>query len=343
MRQKYMLIFAMCLVVGLFMFMSIPCSSSAASREKILLKGGSPWGESHRNSQGLIYFGNTVQKLSKGDITIQKFLGGSIVKGKTQIDAIKNNVVDISSVTPPYHPGVISGFARVITMMPFVSDFSSWQWLYTNTKWFTQYLLDLKLKPMYASLGELVIALNKPLDDIKNPSLQGRKIRAPGLGFKEFVNALGADTVTMPSGEVPAALATGLCSGLFTTLDTWETLGLADVCPNVYILNSPYATLDVMGEKRYSKLPKWAQKIVTQAGEDTTKHQIALAFNYREKLINKYKGSPKVKIYVLTKEQTDGWKTKLNGFFKWTKKEFDPQMSKFLADCEKAWNKTHSK
>ena len=327
------------LIVGLTTMLAL--NPAFADREKINLKGGTPWGAAHRNSVGLGFFGDELAKLSDGDISIKAFYGGSMVKGKTEIDVLKTKVLDISSVTVPYHPGVIPDYVRVSITIPFVTDFKSWPWIWENTGWYSDYLKKLGLHPLYACYGELVLGLVKPLDDIEDPSLAGRKIRAPGLGFTEFIKVLGGDTVTMPSAEAPAALATGLATGLYTTLDTWEALGLQDVCPYVYALNIPFATMHCMTEAKYQSLPEWAREMIDQAAAATTKNQIKWAADYRDKLIEKYKDHPKVKIHVLTDGQMNVWKKKIQPFYDWIKKDFDPEMSQYLADCEKAWQATH--
>lgn len=313
----------------------------AIAEKKVTLKGGTPWGENHRNSVGLKYFADQLKEMSKGDLTVRTFFGGSLVKGKTEIDVLKTKVVDIASVTVPYHPGVIPDYIRVSITVPFVTDFKSWPWIWKNTDWYSGYLKKLGLHPLYACYGELVIGLVKPIENIEDPSLSGRKIRAPGLGFTEFIKILGGDTVTMPSAEAPAALATGLAQGLYTTLDTWETLGINDVCPYVYVLNVPFTTMHCMTEKKYQSLPDWAKKMIDAAADKTNARQINYAETYRAKLLDKYKGHKKVKIFVLNDQQMGAWKKKIMPFYDWAKKNYDPEMSQYLADCEKAWRATH--
>jgi TRAP-type C4-dicarboxylate transport system substrate-binding protein len=314
---------------------------SAEPRKKIALKGGSPWGESHRNSIALAYFAKKVEDLSKGDITMKIFYAGSIVKGPTEIDSIKNGIVDLGTVTLPYHAGAIPESVRIAVMVPFVSDFDSWLWLEKNTDWFRAFLKKLGLQPLYNAHAELVLTFVNPIDDLMNPSLKGRKVRAPGLGFKEVINFLGGDTVTMPSAEAPAALATGLAQGLYTTLDTWEAEGLQTICPHVYLLNTPFMTPHCMSEAGHKKLPDWAKKIVDQAAEDTGKQMIEWARNYRKSLMDKYKGHAKVRLMVLNETQMTAWSSRLKPFYEWMTGKY-PEMNKYLDDCQKAWRATHS-
>ena len=179
------------------------------------------------------------------------------------------------------------------------------------------------------------------MEDLMNPSLKGRKIRAPGLGFKEVINTLGGDTVTMPSAEAPTALATGLVQGLYTTLDTWEAEGLQTVCPNVYLLNTPFMSPHCMSESGYAKLPDWARKIMDQAGQETAKHMIDWALTYRKSLVDKYKGHAKVRIVGLNGDQMAAWSARLKPYYAWMKEKY-PEMGKYLEDCEKAWKATHT-
>ncbi|MCX5906321.1 MAG: hypothetical protein NTY64_03800, partial [Deltaproteobacteria bacterium] len=302
MKKRLLTLFVMGITLTSWLLLAWAVEA-AEPRKKIALKGASPWGESHRNSIGLTYFAKRLGELSNGDISMKIFYAGSIVKGPTEIDSLKKGIVDVGTITLPYHAGAIPEYVRIAIMVPFVIDFDSWLWLEKNTDWYKKYLKTLGLHPLYNAHAELVITLVNPMEDVMNPSLKGRKIRAPGLGFKELINQLGGDTVTMPSAEAPAALATGLVAGLYTTLDTWEAEGLATVCPQVYILNTPFMSPHCMSDSGYKKLPEWARKIVDQAGDETAKHMIDWARNYRQTLLEKYKGHPKVRLIILNDEQ----------------------------------------
>ena len=325
--------------IALFFFTHT--AGAAESRKKISLKGGSPWGETHRNSIALSHFAKKVEALSSGDLTVKIFFSGSIVKGPTEIDAIRNGIVDIGTVTLPYHPGSIPESVRIAVMVPFVSDFNSWLWLERNTDWFKGFLKKLGLQSMYNAHAELALTLVNPIEDLMNPSLKGRKIRAPGLGFKEVIHYLGGDTVTMPSAEAPAALATGLAQGLYTTLDTWEAEGLQTLCPYVYLLNTPFMTPHCMSEAGYKKLPDWAQRIIDRAAEDTGKYMIDWARGYRQSLFDKYQGHPKVRLVVLNEAQMAAWSNRLKPFYEWMTGKY-PELNRYLEDCKKAWEATHT-
>jgi len=125
-------------------------------------------GESHRNSIALAYFAKRLEDLSKGDMTMKIFYAGSIVKGPTEIDSIKNGIVDVGTVTLPYHPGAIPESVRIAVMVPFVSDFDSWLWLAKNTDWFRGFLTKLNLQPLYYAHAELVFTMVSPIEDLKN-------------------------------------------------------------------------------------------------------------------------------------------------------------------------------
>jgi TRAP-type C4-dicarboxylate transport system substrate-binding protein len=339
--KRASILFGVAAMIFSFSLLLSSAATAAEPRKKISFKAGSPWGETHRNSIALTYFAKKVEELSGGDIAMKIFFAGSIVKGPTEIDSLKNGIVDLGTVTLPYHPGSIPESVRIAVMVPFVSDFESWLWLEKNTDWFKSFLKKLGLHPLYNAHAELVLTLVSPIEDPMNPSLKGRKVRAPGLGFKEVINFLGGDTVTMPSAEAPAALATGLVQGLYTTLDTWEAEGLQTLCPQVYLLNTPFMTPHCMSESGYKKLPDWAKKIVDQAADDTGKHMLDWARSYRKSLLDKYQGHAKVRMIVLNDAQMSAWSSRLKPFYEWMTGKY-PEMNKYLEDCQKAWRATHS-
>lgn len=342
MKKGLITLLAAFVTIFSLMLLAFSIDEAAAKRKKITLKGGTPWGEKHSSSLNLSYFSKRLEELSNGDITVKKFFGGSLVTGRTELDCLKNEIVDISTIVAPYHPGAVPKVIRLIQTVPFVADFNSLAWMLDNTDWHTKHLKDLGIHFLFPFYGEQCLFLAKPLEDIIHPDLSGRKIRAPGLGWSEFIKTLGGDVVTMPSGEVPAAVATGLCSGAYTSLDTWENIGIQETCPYAYIHTLPYAMLECMTESRYKSLPDWAQKLIDQAAEDTAKAALEWALGYRKTILEKYKGHPKVQITVLNEKQQEAWITRLKPFFDWMHKEFDPDISLYFQDCQKAWRATHT-
>jgi len=326
------------LVVLAFMLGAQP---AIAAEKKLKFKGGTPWGKTHGNSVGVTYFGNRLEELSKGNIKVERFFGGSLVTAKEELDLLKNGIVDFAPVVVPYHAGVIPEIVRVSIAVPFITDLKSWQWIWENTDWYSGYLKKMGLHPLYTCYQELILATSKPIEDIEHPSLKGRKIRAPGLGFSQLMEALGADSVSMPSPEVPTALATGVAAGLYTTLDTWDVLGIQDSTPNVYLLDVPFATNHCMTEARYQSLPDWAKKVVDQAAKETTQDQLRWAQNYRQSILEKFKNNKKVKFYAFDEGLKAKWMEALAPFYSWLKTKYDPEMSRYLADCKKAWESTH--
>ena len=314
---------------------------AAAGDKELLFKGGTPWGKTHGNSVGVSFFAKRLEELSQGKIKGKGYFGGSLVTAKEELDLLKNGIVDFAPVVVPYHAGIIPEIVRVSITVPFITDLKSWQWLWENTDWYYGYLKKMGLHPLYTCYQELVLSISKPIEDIENPSLKGRKIRAPGLGFSQLVECLGADSVSMPSPEVPTALATGIVAGLYTTLDTWDVLGIHESTPHVYLLDVPFATNHCMTEAKYQALPDWAKKVVDQAAKDTTQDQIRWARTYRQSILDKFKNNQKVKFYVFDENLKSKWMKALAPFYGWLKTKFDPDMSRYLADCEKAWAATH--
>lgn len=319
---------------------------NAAAREKITLKGGTPWGKTHSSSVGMLFFAKRLKELSHGDLTMKTYLAGALVTGKTQISALKNKVVDAATLVPGYFPGAVTEVVRVSQTVPFAVDFVSLDWMLKYSQWYgiDYYFADVgvDLHPLFPFYGEQVIMLAEPLEDIMNPSLKGRKLRSAGLGWTELVRCLGADAIAMPSPEIPAALATGIVSGVHTSLDTWEVLGIEEKTPYVYIYPMPYGIREHMLESRYQALPDWAKKVIDQAAAETIQFQLIKAINYRQYLLDKFKDHPKVKMTVLTPEKEDAWVKRIQPFYDWMYKKYDPEISNYMKECKKAWIATHT-
>ena len=319
---------------------------NAAAREKITLKGGTPWGKTHASSVGMLFFAKRLNEISHGDLTMKTYFAGALVTGKTQISALKNKIVDAATLVPGYFPGAVSEVARVSQTVPFAVDFVSLNWMLKYSKWYgiDYYFADvgMDLHPLFPFYGEQVIMLAEPLGDIMNPSLKGRKLRSAGLGYTEWIRCLGGDTIAMPSPEIPAALATGIISGVNTSLDTWEVLGIEERTPYVYIYPAPYGIREHMLESRYQSLPDWAKKVIDQAAEETSQFQLIKALNYRQYLLDKFKDHPKVKMTVLKPEQQDAWVKTIKPFYDWVYKTYDPEISNYMKECKEAWIATHT-
>ena len=313
-----------------------PAPAPAPAHEKIALKASHPWANTHRNGVALDYFAEKVEELSDGDITIDVVHGGAIVTGRTEIDCLRNRIVDVATVTSVYHAGVLPEFFRVAVYLPFAYDYEEYCWLWQNTNWFSGTLKELGFHTLYFAAGSVDVLLKEPVDDVAHPDLSGRTIRASGLQGGKIVEAWGADVVTMPSAEVPMALATGLANGVITTTDTWYAIGVMQDVPYIYRMGAPFATMHCMTQQRWSELPAWAQEILTEAAADTQDYILDWLEGYEADIVAKAEATPGVHVYQLTPEQLEGWREGLAPMFEWFEEEYGNLAKLFLEDCARA-------
>lgn len=186
-------------------------------------------------------FAEGVKERTGGDVTVKLFLGGSLLGPKAASEGIRDGVVDLGYVIVGYHPAEFSHTA-------FINDMAA---IGTNALIVTAATTELILTQCEPCLAEykqrgnvytgtyavppMVIMSSKMIDSPED--IEGLKIRSAGAAWDNFVNAVGATPVNVPSSEQYEAQSRGVVDASFHVAASLRTYGLWDMTKDVLLVN----------------------------------------------------------------------------------------------------------
>lgn len=205
-----------------------------------------------------------VERKSKGQLKIQLFPNGQLLKDKDAVPAVAAGTIEMNISTP-------GGMAQLVPALqlfdlPYVfKDDKQLENLWDtplgtvlNQKLTQKGVRGVMILPL---TGHIVLAGPKPIRTMAD--IKGTKIRTyGGAAQQSALQALGATGVTVPPTEIATALATGVINGLATGMAYWygnfkDPLPYA-IAPEMW--HSPYAVW--VNDKFWTSLPPELQKIV---------------------------------------------------------------------------------
>ena len=190
----------------------------------------------------------------KADVTV-KYLGGpEIIPSPQQIEAVRNNVVQIGLIPIILYKSLLEeGNAFAL---------SRYNPMEMRKSGFYDFLVKQHEKIGLRYLGphhydRFYLWIKKP---IKNPDdLKGLKMRS-NITYDRFMRALGVTPVTIQPSEVYTALERGVVDGIGFPLVGARDFGWTQVVK--FIIDHPFYTVDnaiLMNLNAWNKLPKSAQ------------------------------------------------------------------------------------
>ncbi len=186
-----------------------------------------------------VSFADRVRELSNGRLDIQVFPPGGLVPSFEVWDALRKNMIQISQHYLVYWSGKDAALKASNELAVITDPLQGMIWMYQAGG------LDI-VRKMTAKHGVFFLGATpmageniwskKPLNSIDD--LKGLKMRAGGLAADTFA-ALGASIVTVPGGEIYAALERGVIDAAeFTTPTVNYGYGFQEVAK--YIVQPQY-------------------------------------------------------------------------------------------------------
>ncbi|PJK27472.1 C4-dicarboxylate TRAP transporter substrate-binding protein [Minwuia thermotolerans] len=186
-------------------------------------------------------FAEGVKERTDGEVTVKLFLGGSLLGPKAASEGIRDGMVDLGYVIVGYHPAEFPHTA-------FINDMAA---IGTNALIVTAATTELILtqcepcREEYKQRGNvytgtyavppMVIMSSKMIDSPED--IKGLKIRSAGAAWDNFVKAVGATPVNVPSSEQYEAQSRGVVDASFHVAASLKTYGLWDMTKDVLLVN----------------------------------------------------------------------------------------------------------
>jgi len=211
-------------------------------------------------------FARTVGEATDGRLTIKVFAAGEIVPAFESIDAVIRGAADLMHTSPYYWPNkskALNFFSTVPYGMT-TAELDAWINHLGGQELWDKLYDQFGLKAFHAGSTGVQMAgwFNKEITGVE--SVKGMKMRIPGLGG-EALRKLGMTTLSLPAGEIFAALQSGAIDatewvGPYNDL----ALGLHKVAKYYYWpgMHEPGTQVEVtVDKKKFTALPKDIQRI----------------------------------------------------------------------------------
>jgi TRAP-type C4-dicarboxylate transport system substrate-binding protein len=209
-----------------------------------------------------------VESESAGDIRIRPIWSGALISSDQSMIELRHGVADIGLVTPIYAKGGAhlirnqTGFYSGIKTQE--NQIALFRCLETISPAISHELQGLKVLAVQGGNPPGILTRHTPIRSLAD--LEGLRIRAP-TELLPVLDALGAEPVSMPMGEVYSALAKGILDGVVAPEDTFKSLHFAEVAGYFAHLAIPRGAYPgrAMGMRRWETLPQDLQEILDRA------------------------------------------------------------------------------
>ncbi len=256
MKKKHFLIF-LSLAVVINMVLLIPgFSSSAYSAKVIRLKVAMYFPPPAGQAKVLGEFCRELEQRTDGQVKVDYYAGGSLLKAPAMFDGVVNGIADIGYSHVYYTAGRMPVTEAAGLPLGYPSAWVASQALNDFYQKFKPKEFDaVKVLWLNASPNSAIATSKKPIRKLAD--LKGLTIRAPGQAG-EIIKALGGTPAPTPMMEVYDALAKGVLDGEASNFETLFAFKFAEVVKyttSVWQINNPFPFYFVMNKNSYKKLP----------------------------------------------------------------------------------------
>ncbi|WP_196259452.1 TRAP transporter substrate-binding protein [Pelagibacterium limicola] len=250
--------------------------STAAVAQEIVLRSSDTHPDGYPTVEAVKYMGQLLSERSGGRIVIEVYHSSQLGQETDTIEQTRFGVIDLNRVSlGPFNNLVAESkvpslpyIFRSIEHMRTVMDGDIGEDILAA---FEPY--DLVGLAFYDAGARSFYTSTTPIRSIEDMAGQKFRVQQSDL-FVDMVNALGADAVPMPYGEVYSAIQTGVIDGAENNPPSYLSSAHAEV--------AKYYTLDehlivpeilVMARSTWDRLSAEDQELVRQAAKDSVSHQ----------------------------------------------------------------------
>jgi len=247
----------------------------AIAQEKVEWTAVSAFGKAGLLGQALEEFAAFVEAASEGQMVIDVYHAGELVKPFEALDAVQTGTAQMGFGAPYYWAGKSDSISFVAAMPYGLTAQEQNAWLYygDGIAMADQHAynpLGLKFLPLGNTGNQMGGWYAKEINTVDD--LNGLKFRMPGIGG-EILKSFGVNVVLLPGSEVLPALTSGAIDGtewIGPAADLGK--GLFKVVDNYYYpgWHEPATVLDgFFDQKAWEDLPDNLKEIVTRGAAAT--------------------------------------------------------------------------
>ncbi len=262
MRKQHMFSWA---AIGVLVVLLAACGSGGsggggAEGETFVLRGATAWPENDIQGIGFFLLQERVEEASEGRITIEYTGGPESIPPFELGDAVRNGIVDVATISPAYYnPSLPAGSVLAYSELSHEEERENGALDYMNQ--LHNETLNAQILSRAIGNTSYNIYTREQVDSIED--FQGLSTRVAPL-YTPFIQALGAQPVEMPAGEIYQALERGVVNAY-----TWPEFGITElgweeqtackVEPTYWQVD----TVTLMNLDRWNELPSDLQELMT--------------------------------------------------------------------------------
>jgi TRAP-type C4-dicarboxylate transport system substrate-binding protein len=209
-----------------------------------------------------------IEELSKGQIKIQLFFGGSLTPAPQIYDGVVKGISDFGLSVLAYSPGRFPVLSAVDNPFGFNNAFVATRAINElNEKFKPKEVSDVHICYLFAHGPGILHTVNKPVTKLEQ--VAGLKIRATGT-TGAIARAMGAAAVSMSQGETYDALKKNIADGTLVPIEALEGFKQAEVLKYTTLTySSSYSQgfFVAMNLSKWNSLPPDLQKIITDVSK----------------------------------------------------------------------------
>jgi TRAP-type C4-dicarboxylate transport system substrate-binding protein len=250
-------------------------SMGAASAQEFVARLSVHWGPKHHSAIHTQMFADEVNKRAEGRMRIDVFPAGQLFGIREQLGAVTSGAVQMGGIIGVVSFPPINKNYNVVSFTGLFDSYGEQRAFFTDDAAGKEVWNDITTKSdsvmlMYNPVGPVMTFSTKKLDGVE--SMAGLKARALIGAERPMWEALGANTVSMPTGEVYSGLQTGIIDtinsppGSIRAFSWWEYLTHGQK-PYQY-----YADAYIMANATwFNSLPADLQQLLMEVGAEVGK------------------------------------------------------------------------
>ncbi len=260
MRTKLAIFVSIILTIGF---------STGVASAKIKLTYNNYFPPTHMTSKMSAEWCKEVEKRTNGEVKIQHFAGGQLLKADKVFEGVVQGIADIGFSNLAYTRGRFPEMEMcdLPLGMP-----SGWVSSHVVQEFFKKYQpkeFD-KVKVIYFSAcgPNLIGTTQKPVRTLED--LKGQTLRATGR-IADTNAALGATSRTMGIGETYEAVKRNVISGVMLPLETYKGFRLGELlkyCTANWQVGNVYTFYAVMNKKKWDRLPDNIKTVIEEINRE---------------------------------------------------------------------------
>ncbi len=227
-----------------------------------------PYPPSHPFSQADQRWMDFIEAQSDGRLVIRPIWSGALLSADMSMEELRHGVADIGLITPIYVRGgthllrIQTGFYSGADSIE--SQVALYECLLDGIPQMSAELEGLQVLAVQGGLLPGIVTRTTKVESLED--LRDLRIRAP-TELLPVLEALGADPINMPMGEVYSAMAKGVIDGVVAPPDTLRSLHLTEVAEYYYEIRVPRGAYPAraIGQDSWDSLAQWQRDLLLRS------------------------------------------------------------------------------